>query len=152
MEALRGLPFLVREGMRVALTPPARSRDRFMTVEEVSGTGETRIVRLSGLTSMTDAEEAVSCYLLVREDDLDLDPLVDSFEHLEGRLVVDDRFGELGTIQDIMLNPANDVWVVDGASYGEVLIPVIEQVVQAIPHDGPIPVHIMDGLIASQEE
>lgn len=152
METLRGLPFLVREGMRVALTPPARSRDRFMTVEEVSGTGATRIVRLSGLTSMTDAEDAVGCYLLAREDDIALDPLVDSFEHLEGRLVVDERFGELGTIQDIMLNPANDVWVVDGGAYGEVLIPVIEQVVHAIPHDGPIPVHIMDGLIASQEE
>ena len=116
METLRGLPFLVREGMRVALTPPARSRDRFMTVEEVSGTGATRIVRLSGLTSMTDAEDAVGCYLLAREDDIALDPLVDSFEHLEGRLVVDERFGELGTIQDIMLNPANDVWVVDGGA------------------------------------
>ncbi len=101
---------------------------------------------------MTDAEDAVGCYLLAREDDIALDPLVDSFEHLEGRLVVDERFGELGTIQDIMLNPANDVWVVDGGAYGEVLIPVIEQVVHAIPHDGPIPVHIMDGLIASQEE
>lgn len=43
--------------------------------------------------------------------------------------------------------PANDVWVVEGDRYGEVLIPVIEQVVLDLPDTETISVHVMDGLI-----
>ncbi len=57
------------------------------------------------------------------------------------------RFGLLGTIVEIMSTPANDVWVVEGDRYGEVLIPVIEQVVLDLPDQGTISVHVMDGLI-----
>ena len=64
-----------------------------------------------------------------------------------GREVVDERFGSLGTIVEIMSTPANDVWVVEGDRYGEVLIPVIEQVVLDLPDTGTICVHVMDGLI-----
>ena len=46
-----------------------------------------------------------------------------------------------------MSTPANDVWVVEGDRYGEVLIPVIEQVVLDLPDQGTISVHVMDGLI-----
>ena len=60
---------------------------------------------------------------------------------------VDERFGSLGTIVEIMSTPANDVWVVEGDRYGEVLIPVIEQVVLDLPDTGTISVHVMDGLI-----
>ena len=42
---------------------------------------------------------------------------------------------------------ANDVWVIDGSTYGEVLIPVIDQVIAEIPEEGPIAVTIMDGII-----
>ena len=53
----------------------------------------------------------------------------------------------LGTIVEIMSAPANDVWVVEGNRYGEVLIPVIEQVVLDLPDQGTISVRVMDGLI-----
>ena len=52
-----------------------------------------------------------------------------------------------GVVRDILKLPANDVWVVDGGSYGEVLIPVVEDVIPQIPESGDIAVHIMDGLI-----
>jgi 16S rRNA processing protein RimM len=41
----------------------------------------------------------------------------------------------LGTIDEIFFNGANDVWVVKGGS-GEVLIPVIEDVVRKIDLEG----------------
>ena len=69
-----------------------------------------------------------------------------SFEGIDD-LTAAEGFGLLGTIVEIMSTPANDVWVVEGDRYGEVLIPVIEQVVLDLPDTGTISVHVMDGLI-----
>lgn len=149
MAPLRGLPFLIHEGMRVALTPPALDRDRFVRVLEVSGDDRSPLVSFSCSRSLHDAESLAGCYVLAPVDELDLEPLDVAFNDLLGRTVLDERFGELGRIVEIMETPANDVWVVDGASYGEVLLPVIEDVVSFIPDQGPIPVRIMDGLIES---
>ncbi|OUP08253.1 PRC-barrel domain-containing protein [Collinsella sp. An2] len=146
-EALRGLPFVVRTGLEVALTPPALKRDRFMTVESVRDQGDQFVVAFAGIDSLTAAVDIVGCYLLAREDDLDLGALEVSLDRLRGREVIDERFGSLGVLSDIMETPANDVWVVEGGPYGEVLIPVIDDAIDAIPDDGPLPVHIMDGLI-----
>lgn len=147
--ALRGLPLALHEGMRVSLTPPAFGRDRFVTVEALSAvTGEdTARVRFSGCHDLTDAEGIVGCYVLARRDDLDLGALDAAFDDLIGREVVDAGHGRIGVITEIMETPANDVWVIDGSRYGEVLLPVVPAVVPSIPEEGPIPVSAMDGLI-----
>ena len=123
-QPLRGLPSVLTPGMRVALTPPALKRDRFCTVVSVTDTGDGDLVSFEGIDDLTAADT-----------------------DLMGREVVDERFGSLGTIVEIMSTPANDVWVVEGDRYGEVLIPVIEQVVLDLPDQGTISVHVMDGLI-----
>ena len=43
--------------------------------------------------------------------------------------------GELGVIAEVMVGPANDVWSIQGP-YGEVLIPVVPEVVQGTISDG----------------
>ena len=48
-----------------------------------------------------------------------------------------------------METPANDVWVIAGGAYGEVLVPVVEDVVLDIPEPVRIRVKVMDGLINS---
>ena len=40
-----------------------------------------------------------------------------------------------------MVGPANDVWVIDVAGEGELLLPVIDQVVGEVPEKGAIPVN-----------
>lgn len=145
MAALRGLPFLLRDGLTVALTPPSLSRDRFCTVVHANAQGE--LARFSGIEDLDRAESIVGCYVLAREDDLDLDAYDVAFDDLLGREVHDERYGALGTIREVLETPANSVWVVDGSAYGEVLIPVIDLVIDEIPENDPIPVHIMDGLI-----
>lgn len=146
--ALRGLPFLVGEGMRVALTPPALKRERFSTVTVVRGMSDcTAIVGFSCSRSLDEAESLTGCFLLARADDLDLGPLTASVDELIGRTVVDDRFGDLGCIKEVLETPANDVWTLDGSPRGEVLIPVVPDVLDAIPASGDIPVHVMDGLL-----
>ena len=151
MQPVRGLPLVLSEGLSVALTPPALKRDRWCTVERASTSGDGALVSFSGIDSMTDAEAISGCYVLACEDDLELGPLDASVEELSGRTVVDERFGVLGVVRDILELPANDVWVVDGGSYGEVLIPVVEDVIPQIPDSGNIAVHVMDGLIETND-
>lgn len=147
MQPLRGLPLVLREGLSVALTPPALKRDRFCTVTSVKTVGDGALVGFSGIETMGDAEAISGCRVLVRASDVDLDPLDASVDELHGRPVVDGRYGELGRVSDIMVLPGNDVWVVEGGPYGEVLLPVIDQVIAFIPEAGPILVNVPDGLI-----
>ena len=147
MQPVRGLPLVLSEGLSVALTPPALKRDRWCTVEHLSTGGDGALVSFSGIDYMSDAEAISGCYVLAREDDIELGPLEASVEELSGRAVVDERYGVLGVVRDILELPANDVWVVDGGAYGEVLIPVVEDVIPSIPESGDIAVRIMDGLI-----
>ncbi|MFR2950573.1 MAG: hypothetical protein ACLTKG_04010 [Collinsella intestinalis] len=53
----------------------------------------------------------------------------------------------MGSIVEVMETPANDVWVLDGSSHGEVFMPVIDEVIVELPEEGAITVHIMDGLL-----
>lgn len=147
VEALRGLPFLLHAGMTVALTPPALNRDRFCTIERADGMSG--LAKFSGIDTLDDAEGISGCYVLAREADLDLSPLDVAYVDLVDRAVVDERYGALGTIVEVMETPANDVWVIDGP-YGEVLVPVIDSVVRELPDTGDITVRVMDGLIDAE--
>ncbi|WP_085830355.1 ribosome maturation factor RimM [Collinsella vaginalis] len=145
--ALRGLPFCVSPGLTVALTPPALDRDRFCTVEGVSGERDgTALVRFSGITSIQDAEGITGCRVLARRSDLSLADGVLAFDELIGREVVDGVAGPLGRIDAIMESPAQDIWVVAGAR-GEIMIPAASELVGTVPPDGPIHVHLPAGLI-----
>ncbi len=144
VEPLRGLPFLLRAGMTVALTPPALDRDRFCRVDDADP--RTGLASFTGISDLDAAEKVSGCYVLARADEIDMGPLDAAVDDLIGRAVRDARYGGLGEITEVMQTPANDVWVVEGA-YGEVLLPVIEQVVAEIPETGEIEVEVMDGLI-----
>lgn len=132
--------------MDIALTPPALKRDRFSRVEAVGDAGDCLRVKLRGIDSLEDSEKIVGCYLLAREDDLDLGAFDVAYDDLIGRTVEDARYGELGNIAEVIETPANDVWSIEGP-YGEVLVPVIDQVVPEIPDEGPIRIDVMDGII-----
>ena len=148
MAPLRGLPLLLRPGLAVALTPPALDRDRFCTVVAVADdpSGAAR-VRFSGIDGLGAAEAVSGCFVLASASDIELAPLVAADDDLLGREVVDARHGFLGRIVEVMETPAHDVWVVDGGAYGEVLVPVVEAALDAIPDEGPIPTHVMEGLV-----
>ena len=74
---------------------------------------------------------------------MDLDALI-------GRRVEDPGYGDLGEIEEILTGPANDVWVVRGTSAGEILLPVIPDVVSEIPPSGSIEVHVPKGTIPEE--
>ncbi len=151
VEALRGLPLVVDAGMKIALTPPALKRNRFSLVKDVSEGGTSARVKFRGIETLDDAEGIVGCFLLACEDDLDLGNFDIAYEELIDREVVDERYGSLGSIVEVMETPANDVWCVEGL-FGEVLIPVIDEVVLELPETGAIRTHVMDGIVPDSSE
>lgn len=143
---LHGLPFLLQPGMEVALTPPALDRDRFVRVESLMPSGEGALVKFESVNNLSESEKLENTYVLAREDDIELGMFDVAIDNLLNREVCDLTRGFIGTITEVMEGPANDVWVVEGP-FGEILLPVIEQVVVDVPDDGQISVSLLDGMI-----
>lgn len=148
MQSTSGLPFCLYEGLEVHVVPPALEGVRCTRVASVNQTGDdSGYVALEGVDDMNAAEELVGRKLLAAQEDLDLDGalLVDEWI---GCSVVDEAYGELGTLDEIFETPAHEIAVVNGER-GEVLIPLIEEFVVAAPEGlgGTLRTRIPEGLV-----
>lgn len=142
----RGLPLLLHEGMRVVIVPPRLKGPREFEVVACTDSDSGQRILMSRVDSIKDASELVGRTVLARICDLPDDLALHDVESLLGRVIEDERWGDIGTIAEVMQGPANDVWVVEGR-YGEVLVPVVEHVVLMVDEDGPIRTSIPQGLI-----
>ncbi|MDO4797262.1 MAG: 16S rRNA processing protein RimM [Coriobacteriales bacterium] len=148
----RGLPLLLREGLRVVVVPPRLKGPREFEVLRCSDSANGQLVSLAGVTTIQAASGLVGRTVLARVADLPEDLCLHDVESLLGRSVCDERLGELGTIAEVMRGPANDVWVVTGR-YGEVLVPVVAHVVSHVaPDASPIDVSLPGGLVETDVE
>ncbi|MCX8007734.1 MAG: ribosome maturation factor RimM [Coriobacteriia bacterium] len=92
----------------------------------VPSTGDEVVVRFAETQDLATSKRLVGTLLLARAGDLPELPA--GPPDARGFAVVDEQRGLLGTIEDVIVTGANDVWVVRGTR-GEVLVPVIEDVV-----------------------
>ncbi len=102
----------------------------------------TQADRLRGLFVLVDMEHAVP----LEEGEFYLYQLL-------GAQVQTDAGETLGTLVDVLETGANDVYVIDSPQYGEVLIPVLDDVV--INTDvaaGILVVHLPEGLLPASPE
>ena len=144
---VHGLPSLVREGLEVAVVPPALRGSRWHVVAACAADGRHgSLVALDGVRDLDAAESLVGRFLLARVSDLPDDLSLHDAGRLVGRTVRDAETGDEGVIDEVMTGPANDVWVVRGER-GELLLPVIEQVVSSVPETGAIEVSVPAGLV-----
>ena len=150
--ATPGLPLTSLLGVEVWIVPPP-STQRSGRVESVRPGPKGPLVKLSGFEDLDAARAITGCELLVLEADLPAgwqEPQAE--EDLVGREVEDEDRGPLGAIVEVILTGANDVWVVDGP-LGEILIPVIDDVVMGVDTDGgTIFVRLLDGLVPGEDE
>ncbi|MGI6229500.1 MAG: ribosome maturation factor RimM [Tractidigestivibacter sp.] len=143
---VHGLPRLMREGLKVFVVPPHLKGPRSFVVSRVSeGSGAGQLVSFEGVSSIAAAERLVGRQLLACEDDLPKDISLHDASAILGREVIDPALGELGIVEEVMVGPANDVWVIEGRR-GELLLPVIDSVVSEVPSKGAITVNVPDGL------
>ena len=119
--------FELLKGVEVWFVPPPR-RLQSARVVAARHVHKGMLVTFEGVSSIDLSSSLTGCELLVRTDSLPDDWEHPISEDRAGFRVVDSVHGELGTIVETIVTGANDVWVVHGA-LGEVLIPVIDQVV-----------------------
>ena len=136
----------LHEGLRVWLVPPRLKGPRTLVITGVAAQGERLRLSLSGVTDMDAASHLVGRSLLAREDDLPGDPSRDDLRVVMGREVVDEARGVVGTIEDVFETPANDLWSVRGP-YGEVLVPVVGDIVMGQDEQGRWLVRLPRGLV-----
>jgi 16S rRNA processing protein RimM len=99
---------------------------------------------LDGVTGISEAQALRGCAVLARS--VDVPEVADAFSPV-GFAVADSTRGLIGTVEDVIVTGANDVWVVQGP-FGQVLIPVIDEVVREIDEEQmTIGVTLLPGLV-----
>ena len=144
-----GLPLVLREGLVCHVVPPTRYGPRHLTIANVEEfSGGTLVLGFREVDTIEAAEQVAGRSLLANIEDLEYEAGYEDLAWLIGCRVEDERYGALGTVTELLQTPANDVAVVQGP-YGEVLVPLIDEVVAQVPatEDEPLLTHVMDGLV-----
>ena len=144
---VHSLPSLIAEGMTVVPVPPALKGSRkFSVISVESDDREGSLVTFEGVATISDAEELVGKTLLVEEDCLPENFSLVNASLLVGREVRDTEHGSLGEITEVLVGLTQNVWVIEG-SFGQVMMPAVDEFIVGAPVEGPITVSIPQGLL-----
>lgn len=133
-------------GLRVWLVPPGPRGAIAHIISDVRHGPRSAIVRLDGDRTAEDAGAHAGRWLLAHEDDVPA-PAEEGGGSI-GMTVIDADRGMIGVVADVIVTGANDVLVVEGGPYGQVLVPVIDDVIAEVDLDaGTIAVTLLPGLI-----
>lgn len=144
---VHSLPSLIAEGMTVVPVPHALKGSRkFSVISVESDDREGSLVTFEGVDTISDAEELVGKTLLVEEDCLPENFSLVNASLLVGREVIDVEHGSLGEITEVLVGPTQNVWVIEG-SFGQVMMPAVDEFIIEAPAEGPITVSIPQGLL-----
>lgn len=120
-----------------------------LEIENVKFFKQFVILKFKGYDNINDIERYKRCALLVKRDDAV--PLEEDEYYIAdmiGMKVVTDRDEEFGILKNVMETGANDVYVIEHPSEGEVLIPAIKECILDVDIPGRLmKIHVMDGLI-----
>ena len=149
--SVRGLPFLLREGMSVDFVPPTLHGPRHARVTFLqSAGGGDYLVGFNDVCSRDDAESIVGSHCLVsREllpDNFDELQRFDS-QHVRFYCVQDKNLGTLGLIIEVREMPTQDLLVVEHNAK-EILIPFVDEFVLGIDEESKVVyVNVPQGLL-----
>lgn len=138
-------------GIALRAVPPS-VQVRSTSISAARETGKGLLVTLAGVDCVDTARQLTGRELLAKTDDLPSDWFADDVPDVIGVAVTDARRGYLGSIDEVIETGANDVWVVHGP-LGEVLIPVIEDVVVSVDLESrDARVELLPGLVDAEAE
>jgi 16S rRNA processing protein RimM len=140
------LPLSFLEGLDVWFVPPPAAGPRVARVSTVRQGPKGPLVGFEGVEDIGAADALRGAEILIKEEDVPSSLDTDEFDAVGLRVSDVDR-GDLGEVVDVIVTGANDVWVVDGP-FGQVLLPVIDDVVLAIDEDARVAsVRLLPGLL-----
>ncbi len=134
--------------LKSVLLDTGRER-RKMEIEQVRFQKNLVILKFKGIDNINDVEQYKQCDLYVpRKHAVKLEENENFIVDLIGLTVVTDEGEEFGTMKDVMLTGANDVYVVETLDGEEVLLPAIRDCILDVDLDEEVmTVHIMPGLL-----
>jgi 16S rRNA processing protein RimM len=137
---------LVVETVALRLTDSS-GRERTLEVEGARDHKDRKIVKFRHVETVEQAEALRGLSAWLTRDQIG--PLADDRWFVQDILGIEVRTEEgecLGTLDDVLHMPANDVYVVRGDG-GEILLPVIDDVVLAVDVEaGTMVVRLMEGM------
>jgi 16S rRNA processing protein RimM len=145
-------------GLAIWLVPPPLT-GRVGRSECVQARGEEWLVKFSQIYDRDMAQAASGCSLLIETADLSPEVAKCLRKQISaagaqqtpaalGLTVLSDNYGALGTVAEVIQTGANDVWVLRGGPFGEILLPVIASCVKETDFDkATARVHVLPGLI-----
>ncbi len=142
-----GLPLERLIGVRVWFVPPPGTI-RESAIAGVRPGPKGPLVRLEGVTGPDAANALRGASIMAAAADVPEDIIPDEEDDPTGMRVLDEERGDLGVIEEVLVTGANDVWVVQGGPFGEVLIPVIDQCILELDWEAMVArVRLLPGLI-----
>ena len=107
------------------------------------------ILKFKGVDNINDIEKYKGRDLWIpREEGQELEEDEYYIADLLGMSVVLEDGQEFGTLKDVMETGANDVYIIDSAEHGEVLLPAIKECILDVDLEKNVmPIHLMKGLI-----
>jgi 16S rRNA processing protein RimM len=134
-------------GLEVWFTPPPAGV-RTARVAAVRPGPKGPLFSFEGIGDINTASALRGCNVLARAEDL---PEIEEEFDPVGLRVIDAVRGDLGEVTDVIVTGANDVWIVEGGPFGQVLVPVIDGVVGEIDEEaGTVAVRLLPGLIEDE--
>lgn len=107
------------------------------------------ILKFKGIDNINDIEKYKRCSLYVtREHAVPLEEDEYFIADMIGMEVCTEDGNIFGTLKDVIETGANDVYVIENAEHGEVLVPAIKECIRSVDVEkGQMMIHLMDGLI-----
>ncbi len=107
------------------------------------------ILKFKGIDNINDIEKYKRCSLYVtREHAVPLEEDEYFIADMIGMEVCTEDGNIFGTLKDVIETGANDVYVIESAEHGEVLVPAIKECIRSVDIEKEqMMIHLMDGLI-----
>lgn len=107
------------------------------------------ILKFKGIDNINDIEKYKRCSLYVtREHAVPLEEDEYFIADMIGMEVCAEDGNIFGTLKDVIETGANDVYVIESAEHGEVLVPAIKECIRSVDIEKEqMMIHLMDGLI-----
>jgi 16S rRNA processing protein RimM len=121
------------------------------TIAKAAVTGAKVVVFFEGISTRDKAEMMRGADLLIEADEMAPPPSGKYYVHeLIGCTVVTEDKQHIGVVKDVMLLPANDIYVVD-AGGREVLVPAVPDFVSAVDIKARcVTIKLVDGLMGEE--
>ncbi len=120
-----------------------------LEIENVKFFKQFVILKFKGFDNINDVEGYKRCPLLIeRSEAVPLEEDEYFITDMIGMQVSTDSGEDFGVLKDVLTTGANDVYVIDRPSEGEVLIPAIKECILDVDIPGrKMTVHVMKGLV-----